>query len=75
MDKSDMKPVERQLLIIARLLAKLVLASTLQAGASQQEQIGLLNSLGLENDEIAGILGTSAGSVRRALSRLRKQTP
>lgn len=73
MSETDLTHVEEQLSVIVRLLAELVLSSTLDPGASQQEQIGALNSAGLKNEQIAEILGTTAGTVRNALTRLRKR--
>ena len=74
MGKADLKQLERQLSIIVGLLAKLVVTSTLEPGASQQKQIEVLSSVGLQNSEIAEILGTTTGTVRGALRRLRKRT-
>lgn len=74
MDEADLKRLERQLFIIVRLLAKLVVTSALERDASQQDQIGVLSSVGLQNEEIAEILGTTVGTVRSALHRLGKQS-
>jgi DNA-binding NarL/FixJ family response regulator len=70
MNDTDLACVEQQLSVVIRLLSKLVLSSALAPDASQQEKIGVLNSAGLKNQEIAEILGTTPGTVRSAVTRL-----
>ena len=61
--------------IIDRLdkLIRLVAVGIL-AGKSQNEQIDLLSKSGFQPREIADLLGTTANTVRVALSTLRKKT-
>lgn len=73
MSETDLAHVEEQLSVIVRLLSKLVLSSALAPDASQQDQIGVLNSAGLRNDQIAEILGATPGTIRKALARLGKR--
>jgi DNA-directed RNA polymerase specialized sigma24 family protein len=73
MEKHDLKLIERQLSVIVSLLARLVLEVSLGPDAPQKDRVALLSSLGLNSGAMAQVLGTSGGSVRKAISRLRSQ--
>lgn len=68
MSNRDLKSIERKLNIILNLLARSLLPD-----ASQKDQIVFLSSLELTANEMAEIVGTSPGTVRKTLSRLRAQ--
>jgi DNA-directed RNA polymerase specialized sigma24 family protein len=71
MEKHDLEIIEGQLSVIVGLLARLVLEVSLKPDALQKERVALLSSLGLNSGAVAQVLGTSGGSVRKAISRLR----
>lgn len=73
MHQTDLAHVEEQLAVIVRLLATLVVTSTLDPDASQQAKVGVLSSAGLETAQIAEILGTTNATVRSALARVRRR--
>jgi DNA-directed RNA polymerase specialized sigma24 family protein len=73
MTDTNLAFVEQQLSVIVRLLAALVVRSTLDPGASQQDRIGVLSAAGLETAQIAEILGTTSATVRSAVARARKR--
>ena len=69
MSDKDLEPIERKLNAILKLLARSLLPDT-----SQKDQIAFLSSLDLTANEMAEIVGTSPGAVRKTLSRLRAQS-
>ena len=68
MTAEDLQTIDRKLTIIARLLVR-----SLMPDAPQKDLIAFLQSLDLTSAEIAEVAGTTPGTVRKTLSRLRKQ--
>ena len=60
--------IKTELRVVQRLLAL-----SLIDGKKQRDQIRLLAAAGMDRHEIAGLVGTTAGTVSVAISNLRKQ--
>lgn len=74
MSAKGLEAIDRKLTLIVRMVTQLLLTSQLPDDALQRDQVALLDSLGLNANEIADVVATSPSSVRKTLSRLRKQT-
>lgn len=69
MDEKNLEPLIKRLDVLIHLQLK----QQAQSGTSTREQIGILNSLGLNYNEIATIIGRSGSYVASELTLLKKK--
>lgn len=73
MSNSDTTELLRSIDTRLKWLLQLEIEDHFDEGATNQEKIGKLYQMGFSNQEMAEIVGTSEGSVRGTISKLRKE--